>query len=143
MESLQIKRLHPDAVLPTRAHENDAGLDLASNIDATVGVSSRVTIGTGIAIALPAGTAGLIYPRSGLASRYGLSLSNSVGVIDSDYRGEVMLTVINHGTRPFTISKGMRVAQMIVTPYCVPELVEVDHLDATERGTAGLGSSGK
>lgn len=141
--TLNIQRLHADAVLPTRAHENDAGLDLASNIDATVGVRSRVTIGTGIALALPAGTAGLIYPRSGLASRYGLSLSNSVGVIDSDYRGEVMLTVINHGTRPFTISKGMRVAQMIVTPYCVPELVEVDHLDATERGTAGLGSSGK
>lgn len=141
--TLKIQRLHPDATLPTRAHDTDAGLDLASNIDTTVGVSSRVTIGTGIAIALPAGTAGLIYPRSGLASRYGLSLSNSVGVIDSDYRGEVMLTVINHGTRPFTISKGMRVAQMIVTPYCVPELVEVDHLDATERGTAGLGSSGK
>lgn len=141
--TLNTQRLHANAELPTRAHENDAGLDLASNIDATVGVRSRVTIGTGIALALPAGTAGLIYPRSGLASRYGLSLSNSVGVIDSDYRGEVMLTVINHGTRPFTISKGMRVAQMIVTPYCVPELVEVDHLDATERGTAGLGSSGK
>ena len=141
--TLNIQRLHADAILPTRAHENDAGLDLASNIDTTVGVRSRVTIGTGIAIALPAGTAGLIYPRSGLASRYGLSLSNSVGVIDSDYRGEVMLTLINHGTRPFTISKGMRVAQMIVTPYCVPELVEVDHLDATERGTAGIGSSGK
>ena len=140
--TLKIQRLHADAILPTRAHENDAGLDLASNIDATVGVSSRVTIGTGIAIALPEGTAGLIYPRSGLASRYGLSLSNSVGVIDSDYRGEVMLTVINHGTRPFTISKGMRVAQMIVTPYYVPELVEVDHLEPSDRSENGFGSTG-
>ena len=139
---LGIQRLQEDAILPTRAHDTDAGLDLASNIDATVGVRSRVTIGTGIAIALPAGTAGLIYPRSGLASRYGLSLSNSVGVIDSDYRGEVMLTVINHGTRPFTIHQGMRVAQMIITPYYAPELVEVDDLDNTARGSNGLGSSG-
>lgn len=139
---MRIKKITGTAIIPKRAHHDDAGLDLAAKETVTVSVGARVTIGTGIAVALPEGTVGLVYPRSGLASRHGLTLVNAVGVVDSGYRGEIMLAIINHGHRPFTIEAGMRVAQMIITPYLAPEIEIVDQLDDTARGTGGLGSTG-
>lgn len=139
---LKVKRLNPDAKLPTRAHATDAGFDLTSPVTVTVGVRGTFRIPSGIAIALPSGTVGLIYPRSGLGIKHGIVLANTVGVIDQDYRGEIILAVHNQGNKPYTIHAGDRVAQMIVTPYLAPLVTEVEALDDTVLGTKGLGSTG-
>lgn len=140
---LQVKKLAPEAQLPTRAHDTDAGFDLYSPIGVNISVGATVTIPTKLAISLPENTVGLIYPRSSLGTRHGIVLANTVGVIDSGYRGEIMLVVTNHGNRPYTIHAGDRVAQMIVTPYYAPDVIEVSDLDASDRGTGGFGSTGQ
>jgi dUTP pyrophosphatase len=139
---LQIARLRPDAVVPARAYAGDAGLDLASCELVELAPGERATVGTGLAVAIPEGHAGFVQPRSGLAMRHGIALVNSPGLIDSGYRGELRVVVLNtdhHET--FTIEPGMRIAQLVVMRLPEFELVEVDELPGSERGVRGFGSS--
>jgi dUTP pyrophosphatase len=139
---LQIARLRPDAVVPVRAYAGDAGLDLASCELVELAPGERATVGTGLAVAIPAGHAGFVQPRSGLAMRHGIALVNSPGLIDSGYRGELRVVVLNtdrHET--FTIEPGMRIAQLVVMRLPEFDLVEVDELPGSERGVRGFGSS--
>ena len=142
--TLAVKRLHPAAVVPSYQSDGAAGMDLHATIDAAVVIAPGeiVKISIGIAIALPPGHEGQVRPRSGLASRYGITLSNAPGTIDEDYRGEILVPLINHGSEPFTVEPGMRVAQMVVAPVTHCDTLEVDDLDATARGKAGFGSTG-
>jgi len=142
MIELQICRLRPDAVVPARAYAGDAGLDLASCELVELAPGERATVGTGLAVAIPEGHAGFVQPRSGLAMRHGITLVNSPGLIDSGYRGELRVVVLNtdrHET--FTIEPGMRIAQLVVMRLPEFELVEVDELPGSERGVRGFGSS--
>jgi dUTP pyrophosphatase len=140
---LPFKRLDPDAPLPGRAHPGDAGLDLRSAVDVEVGPGERAMVPTGLAVAIPEGHAGLVLPRSGLASRQGLTLANAPGLIDAGYRGEVICAVVNldreHAVR---IARGDRIAQLVVVqvPEVTPVLVE--ELPPTARGDGGFGSTG-
>ena len=142
---LKIKKLKSGAIIPKRATEESAGLDLSALLENPVTVNPHeiVKIPTGIAIELEKGYAGLIYPRSGLATKHGISLANCVGVVDSDYRGEVLVAVINHSDTPFTINSGERIAQLVISPVILPEIEVTDNLNDTERGTGGFGSTGK
>lgn len=141
--SVAVRRLDPDLPLPTRAHPGDAGVDLYSTIDLELPAGRRQLVGTGIALALPVGTVGLIHPRSGLAARAGLSVVNTPGTIDAGYRGEIKVCLINHDPeQTISISRGDRIAQLIVQRVELPEFVEVDELDDTARGDGGHGSSG-
>ncbi len=136
-------RLRDDAVLPSQAYAGDAGLDLAACERVTLGPGERALVGTGIAVAIPDGHAGLVVPRSGLALRHGISEVNTPGLIDAGYRGELKVIVLNTDrTEAFTVEPGMRIAQLVVVPIPALRLVEVDALPASERGTGGLGSSG-
>lgn len=140
---IRIHRLDPELPLPRRAHPDDAGVDLhaAENVDLAPG--ARALVGTGIALALPLGTVGLIHPRSGLAARQGLSIVNAPGTIDAGYRGEVKVSLINldpHET--IHITRGMRIAQLLIQRVELVDFVEVDELDDTRRGTGGHGSTG-
>ncbi|MDS1113550.1 dUTP diphosphatase [Gordonia westfalica] len=140
---IAVRRLDPDLPLPTRAHPGDAGVDLCSTIDLELPAGRRQLVGTGIAIALPFGTVGLIHPRSGLAARAGLSIVNTPGTVDAGYRGEIKVCLINlDPEQSITISRGDRIAQLIVQRVELPEFVEVDELDDTSRGDGGYGSSG-
>ncbi len=141
---LQIKRLRPDAVTPRYMSAAAAGLDLAAAIDVSVTVApgQRVAIGTGLAIALPAGYEGQVRPRSGLALKRGLTVVNAPGTLDADYRGEVKILLVNLGDEPVVVSSGERVAQLVVAPVVQAELVEVDELPPSERGAGGFGSTG-
>ncbi|MEE4022871.1 dUTP diphosphatase [Gordonia sp. PKS22-38] len=140
---MAVRRLDPDIALPTRAHPGDAGLDLCSTIDLELPPGRRQLVGTGIAVALPHGTVGLIHPRSGLAARAGLSIVNSPGTVDAGYRGEIKVCLINlDPDEPITISRGDRIAQLLVQRVELPDVVEVDELDDTSRGAGGYGSSG-
>ncbi|MGI5893830.1 MAG: dUTP diphosphatase [Candidatus Merdivicinus sp.] len=141
---LKIKRLHPQAVLPRRATPESAGLDLCACMEKEITIQplELVRIPTGLAIELEPGTVGLVYPRSGLASKFGITLSNCVGVIDSDYRGEVQIAMTNHSRQPYIIHPGDRIAQLVVSPVLLPEIVETDSLSGTERGEGGFGSTG-
>ena len=142
MIELPICRLREDAVLPQRAYAGDAGLDLAACERHELGPGERATVGTGLAVAIPEGHAGFVQPRSGLAARHGLTLVNSPGLVDSGYRGEIRVVLLNTDARePFTVEPGMRIAQLVVLP--VPELdpVEVEDLPESERGVRGFGSS--
>jgi len=139
---LPIRRLREDAVLPERAYAGDAGLDLAACERHELGPGERATIGTGLAVAIPDGHAGFVQPRSGLAARHGLTIVNTPGLVDSGYRGEIRVVLLNTDAREaFVVEPGMRIAQLIVLP--VPELdpVEVEELPETERGVRGFGSS--
>lgn len=142
---IYFKKLKPDAILPKRATETSAGADLCACLDTPVIVppGETVMIPLGIA-AQPSeyGIAMLIFPRSGLASKYGITLANAVGVIDSDYRGEWMIPLHNISQNAFTVTHGMRIAQVVVTPVLFPEILETDQLGETQRGCAGFGSSG-
>jgi dUTP pyrophosphatase len=139
---LQICRLRPDAVVPARAYAGDAGLDLASCELVELAPGERATVGTGLAVAIPEGHAGFVQPRSGLAMRHGIALVNSPGLIDSGYRGELRIVVLNTDRHePFTIEPGMRIAQLVVMRLPEFELVEVDELPGSERGVRGFGSS--
>ena len=143
MSELRVTRLRPEASLPTRAHDGDAGLDLTACDELTIGPGERAMIGTGIAIEVPDGHAGLVVPRSGLAIRHGLSIVNTPGVIDSGYRGEVCVLLLNTDELdPFTVEPGMRIAQLLVVPFAFVEVVEVGELSKTVRATGGFGSTG-
>lgn len=140
---LAFKRLHPDAVLPSRSHPGDAGVDLVSVEDAEVGAGERAMLPTGVAVAIPEGFCGLVLPRSGLASREGLTLANAPGLIDSGYRGEIVCAVVNlDRERPVRVARGDRIAQLVIAP--VPEAAPVwaDELPPSARGEGGFGSSG-
>lgn len=141
--NLPIKRLDPTVELPTYAYEGDAGLDLRANEDVTLAPHERRLVSTGLAIAIPEGYAGFVQPRSGLALREGLSMANTPGLIDSHYRGELKVCVVNlDDERPITISRGERIAQLVIQRVPVVTLVEVEELDETDRGSGGFGSSG-
>jgi dUTP pyrophosphatase len=140
---LEVKQLDSSAQLPAYARPGDAGLDLASNVDAEVGPGERAMIPTGVAVAVPEGHAGLVLPRSGLASRQGLTLANSPGLIDAGYRGEVTCAVVNlDRDRPVQIARGDRIAQLLIVPIAWVEPVWAEELPPSERGGDGFGSTG-
>jgi len=140
---LPIKRLREDAVVPERAYEGDAGLDLAACERVELGPGERAVVGTGLAVAIPEGYAGFVQPRSGLADRHGISIVNAPGLIDSGYRGEIKVILLNTDrSTPFVVEYGMRIAQLVVLPVPALALIETDDLPATERGVRGHGSSG-
>jgi dUTP diphosphatase len=140
---LPIQRLRTDAVLPERAYHGDAGLDLAACERVALAPGERAVVGTGLAVAIPEGYAGFIQPRSGLADRHGISIVNSPGLIDSGYRGELKVILINtDSSDAFVIEPGMRIAQLVVLEVPQLDLAETDELPATERGVRGHGSSG-
>ena len=143
---LKIKRLHPDAVIPQRATDGSAGMDLYAVLKEplTVAAGERVRIPTGIAIGLPSPeTVALVFARSRLAVKHGLTLSNCVGVIDSDYTGEIQVGIINQSDTAYTVQPGERIAQLVITPVLQPTVVETDTLEKTARGDGGFGSTGR
>jgi len=143
---LSIQKLHPAAKIPTRATVGSAGLDLYALLDAPLILEpgGRATVGTGIAIGLPSrDMVGLVFARSGLAIRHGITKSNGVGVIDSDYTGELRVGLVNLGDAAYTIRPGERVAQLVVMPVWMVEPVEVEVLEATDRADGGFGSTGR
>ena len=143
MIELQVARLRDDAILPSQAYDGDAGLDLAACERVELGPGERGIAGTGLAVAIPEGWAGLVLPRSGLAARHGVTIVNAPGLIDSGYRGEVKVILLNTDERePFVIEPGMRVAQLVLVEAASVRLLEVDELTETARGAGGLGSSG-
>ncbi len=142
---LKFKTLRQGAIVPSRATAGSAGLDLCACID------TPVTVEAGCIAVIPTGLSAepdsedvalLIYPRSGLSSKYGVSLANCVGVVDSDYRGEICIPLINHSNKPFTVEKGMRIAQLVVSPVILPDIEKADELSDTNRGCGGFGSTG-
>jgi dUTP pyrophosphatase len=140
---LPIRRLRDDAVLPARAYHGDAGLDLSACERVELAPGERVVVGTGLAVAIPEGYAGFVQPRSGLADRHGITIVNSPGLIDSGYRGELKVILLNtDNEHPFVVEPGMRIAQLVVLDLPEIELEEVDELPAAERGVRGHGSSG-
>jgi dUTP pyrophosphatase len=141
---LAFRKLSDEARLPTRAHDGDAGLDLYAVEPATLGPGERGTVGTGVAVEIPAGHAGLVLPRSGLAARHGIALVNAPGLIDAGYRGEIRVLLLNTDrSEPFEIEPGDRIAQLLVTPFAEVEPVEARELAETVRGEGGFGSSGR
>jgi dUTP pyrophosphatase len=142
--TLRIKRLPHGEGLPLPAYKTDgaAGMDLVAAAELTLQPLDRAAIPTGLIVAVPAGHEAQIRPRSGLALRHGLSMPNAPGTIDEDYRGELKVLVINLGREPFTITRGMRIAQMIIAPVTRPTISVVTELDDTIRGTKGFGSTG-
>ena len=143
MIELPIRRLRADAVLPARAYQGDAGLDLSACERVELAPGERAVVGTGLAVAIPDGYAGFVQPRSGLADRHGITIVNSPGLIDSGYRGELKIILLNtDAAHPFVVEPGMRIAQLVVLEVPELELAEVDELPATERGVRGHGSSG-
>lgn len=142
--TLQFTRLSDEAREPSRAHDGDAGLDLYAVEPAAIGPGERASVGTGIALAIPDGWAGLVLPRSGLATRHGITLPNAPGLIDSGYRGEVRVLLLNTDARePFEVAPGDRIAQLVLVRHESPELIEVESLEETVRGAGGFGSSGR
>jgi dUTP pyrophosphatase len=141
---IPIRRVHPDAVPPTRAHPGDAGLDLHAVEDLALGPGERGMVATGWAVAIPPGMAGLVVPRSGAALRHGLTVANAPGLIDSGYRGELKVILVNLGHDPVSIAAGERVAQLVVTPVSAAAVREVDALPESDgRGEGGFGSTGR
>jgi dUTP pyrophosphatase len=140
---IEVELLHPLARMPARAHVDDGGADLFSVEKTVIPPRGRRDIGTGIAVAIPAGHAGFVQPRSGLAFKHGIMLVNSPGLIDSGYRGEVRVALYNSGDEPFAVAPGDRIAQLVVQKVEAPTFVEVGGLDGTGRGAGGFGSSGR
>ncbi len=145
MENIRVKKLHPGATLPTYGSTEAAGADLYACLDAPVTIQPGETawIPTGLALEVPKGCAGLVYARSSLGAKRGLAPANKVGVIDSDYRGEIRVVLLNHGKQPQTVENGERVAQFLITPVVTPAYLEVEELSDTCRGTGGFGSTGR
>ena len=144
--TLPIKKLHPEARIPVRSTGGSAGMDLCARIDepVTVPAGGRVGIPTGIAMGLPGPeTVGLVFARSGLAVKHGLALSNGVGVIDSDYTGEIRVGLVNLSDKAYTIEPGERIAQLVIMPVLLPEVELVEALEETARGAGGFGSTGR
>lgn len=144
MSELPLVRLSEQAVVPTRAYDGDAGLDLSATERVELAPGARAVVGTGIAVAIPEGHAGFVQPRSGLAARHGISVVNSPGLVDAGYRGELEVVLLNTDlTETFVVEPGMRIAQLVVLPVAMPEPVEVSELPASERGEKGFGSSAR
>ena len=140
---LSFTRLSASAVAPARAHHGDAGFDLRASETAELGPGERASVGTGIAVAIPEGQAGLVLPRSGLAMRHGISVVNAPGLIDSGYRGELRVLLLNTDrSESFSVAAGDRIAQLLIVRHEAPELVEVEELGQTPRGAGGFGSTG-
>jgi dUTP pyrophosphatase len=134
--------LRPDAVLPAQAYAGDAGFDLSACERVELAPGARALVPTGLAIAIPEGYAGFVQPRSGLAVRHGISIVNTPGLVDSGYRGEIKVALLNtDASEPFVVEPGMRIAQLVIVPVPGVELVEVDELPESERGVRGFGSS--
>ena len=141
--TLRFTRLTPGAVAPARAHEDDAGYDLCAAEPAALAPGERASVGTGIAVAIPDGHAGLVLPRSGPAARHGIALVNAPGLIDAGYRGELRVLLLNTDRfERFEVTPGVRIAQLVIVRHEAPELVEVEALGETARGTGGFGSTG-
>lgn len=145
MEKVAVKKLREGAILPSFGSEWAAGADLYACLeqDVTIAPGETAFVPTGLAMELPKGYAGLIYARSGMACKRGLAPANKVGVIDSDYRGEFIVALHNHGAVPQTVSNGERIAQLVITPVLIPEYVEAESLSETSRGSGGFGSTGR
>jgi dUTP pyrophosphatase len=139
---LPIQRLRPDAVVPSRAYAGDAGLDLAACERVELGAGERATVGTGLAVAIPEGYAGFVQPRSGLAAKHGITIVNTPGLVDSGYRGELKVVLLNTDAHaPFVVEAGMRIAQLVLLEVPGVDPVLVDELPDSERGVRGFGSS--
>jgi dUTP pyrophosphatase len=139
---LPVRRLRADAVLPSQAYAGDAGFDLTAGDRHELGPGERAVVPTGLAVAIPEGHGGFVLPRSGLAARSGITIVNAPGLIDSGYRGEVQVVLLNTDSRePFVVEPGMRIAQLVVVPVAEVEPVELDELPESERGLRGFGSS--
>ena len=145
MQTVRVKKLPPNAKLPTYGSAFAAGADLYACLEepVTIGPGETYWVSTGIALEVPVGCAGLVYARSSLGAKRGLAPANKVGVVDSDYRGEVRVVLFNHSPEPQTINPGERVAQFVITPVVTPQYVEAEELLDTDRGTGGFGSTGK
>jgi dUTP pyrophosphatase len=142
--TLPFRRLSAAARPPVQAHEGDAGYDLHAAEAVTIGAGERASVGTGIAVAIPAGQAGLVVPRSGLAARHGISVVNAPGLIDSGYRGELRVLLLNTDSeQAFQVEPGDRIAQLVLVAVETPALEEVEQLDQTARGAGGFGSTGR
>ena len=141
MIDVAVRRLRPDAHIPEPAYDGDAGLDLAACDHVALGAGERAVVSTGLAFEIPEGYAGFVQPRSGLAARHGIGIVNSPGLIDSGYRGEIRVVLLNTGGETFSVEPGMRIAQLVVLPVAAVRLVEVDELAASDRGIRGFGSS--
>ncbi len=142
--TLQFTRLSAGAREPSTAHDGDAGYDLYAVEAASIAPGERASVGTGIALAIPDGWAGLVLPRSGLAARHGITIPNAPGLIDAGYRGEVRVLLLNTDSQePFEVAPGDRIAQLVLVRHESPELVEVASLEETVRGAGGFGSSGR
>ena len=139
---LRVRRLHPDAVLPAYAHPGDAGLDLTAVTGCRLEPGERTAVPTGLAVAIPEGWVGLVHPRSGLARRHGLTVANAPGTIDAGYRGEVQVLLVNLGAESVELAPGDRIAQLLLQEVGRAEVVEVDELNDTVRGSGGFGSTG-
>lgn len=144
MPTVNVKKLRENAVLPTYGSEFAAGADLYAALDSDIVIepAQTVLIPTGIALEVPVGYAGLIYARSGIASKRGLAPANKVGVVDADYRGEVMVALHNHSDKPQSVAKDERIAQLVIAPFLSVDFNEVDELEDTVRGAGGFGSTG-
>ncbi len=144
MHLLQVMRLRPDATLPTRAHPDDAGLDLCAIEACDLQPGARVAVPTGIAVAIPPGWAGLVVPRSGLARRHGVTVANAPGLIDAGYRGELQVVLINLSDEPHQVAAGDRIAQLVCVPVATASAIAVDELPPSDgRETGGFGSTGR
>ena len=145
MNSVRVKKLHPNAVLPTYGSAEAAGADLYACLEEAVTIAPGEVywVPTGIALEVPKGCAGLVYARSSMGAKRGLAPANKVGVVDSDYRGEVKVVLLNHSNQPQTLQPGERVAQFVITPVLQPVYEEVVELTDTDRGQGGFGSTGK
>lgn len=142
MIEVAVRRLHESAVLPSQAYDGDAGLDLSACEAAVLEPGERATIGTGVAVEIPEGYAGFVQPRSGLASRHGIGVVNSPGLVDSGYRGEIRVVLLNTDTTSsFAVEPGMRIAQLVIAPVAAVHLIEVAELSGSARGERGFGSS--
>jgi dUTP pyrophosphatase len=139
---IPVTRQDPTYSIPTHARDGDAGVDLAASVAVDIAPGERVLVPTGIAVAIPKGFAGFVLPRSGLAINHGVTVINSPGLIDSGYRGELKVGLINHGDTHYAIAVGDRVAQLVILAVVSPEFVEVEELDSTSRGSGGFGSTG-
>ena len=139
---VKYKRLSPQVVVPSPAHPGDAAVDLCATVEVTLEPGSRLAVPTGLAVAIPEGFAGLVVPRSGHALRSGVGVVNGPGLIDSGYRGEIKVILVNHGQEEVSFAPGDRIAQLMVVPVPVIEWVEVDDLGDTARGESGFGSTG-
>lgn len=142
MISVPVRKLHADAILPTYAHVGDAGADLYSYNDLEILPGEYALVDTGIALAIPEGYVGLVHPRSGLATRLGVTVLNAPGTVDSGYRGEIIVNLVNHGSVPVRIRKGDRIAQIVFQAYENAAFEQVIGFESTDRGENGLGSTG-